>query len=277
MSTMHVTMRSGSVQLAHGPRLRYVEHGDPAGAPIVFLHGWPDSWFSWSRVLPLLPPGLRALALDQRGFGDSDRPQAGYAVEDFARDVAAFLDALRIDHATIVGHSFGSFVARQVAIAHAPRVSRLVLIGTGAASLNDITREVQRSVRDLPEAVPVEFAREFQASTIFRPIAPEFFDALMAESLKMPGRLWRGIFDRLLELDDAESLCRIAAPTLLVWGDRDALFSRLDQDRVVASIPGARLTVYAETGHCPNWELPGEVANDLGRFMQTDEAGRTRR
>lgn len=75
--------RSASVRLETGPRLHYTDYGAPDGAPVVFLHGWPDSWFSFSRVLPLLPESRRALAVDQRGFGDSDRPECRSARESF--------------------------------------------------------------------------------------------------------------------------------------------------------------------------------------------------
>jgi non-heme chloroperoxidase len=55
----------------------------------VFVHGWPDSWFSFSRVLPAPPAGIRALAIDQRGFGESDSPQSGYTITEMAGDVVA--------------------------------------------------------------------------------------------------------------------------------------------------------------------------------------------
>ena len=85
--------------------------GPAGGDAMVFLHGWPDSWFSFSRVMPLLPPRLRLFALDQRGFGDSERPERGYGIPDLADDVVAFLDAVGVERATVVGHSYGSFVA----------------------------------------------------------------------------------------------------------------------------------------------------------------------
>jgi len=91
------------------------------------------------------------------------------------------------------------------------------------------------------------------------------------ESLKLPARLWREVFNRLLEFDDRNQLGRITAPTFLLWGDRDAIFSRVDQDALLAAIPGARLKVYTETGHCPNWERPEEVAADLSALMQGHE------
>jgi non-heme chloroperoxidase len=206
------------------------------------------------------------VAVDQRGFGDSDRPQSGYAIPELASDVVALLDALQIERATVVGHSFGSFVARHVAIAHPQRVAALVLIGTGFTASNPVTMELQHALRGLPDPIPLEFAREFLAGTAYRPLPPEFFDRIVAESLKLPPRLWRGAIDHLLAYDDTPRLARIEASTLLLWGDRDALFSRADQDRCLAALPAARLTVYEETGHCPNWERPDQVAADISGF-----------
>lgn len=261
-------MRFGTVRLATGPRLHFAEQGDPRGEAVVFIHGWPDSWFSFSRVLPLLPRHYRLLAVDQRGFGDSDRPESGYAIPDFAADVSAFLDALAIDRAALVGHSFGSLVARCATLAQPDRITRLALIGTGFPSSNPVVQELLASLRELPDPIPVEFARDFQASTAYRPLPPEFFERLVAESLKLPPRLWRLTIDRLVEYDDAGALARVTAPTLLLWGDRDALFSRAEQERFIDALPGARLKVYEETGHCPNWEQPELVAADINEFLQ---------
>ena len=68
--------RFADVRLSTGVRLRYAEAGDPAAPPVILLHGYTDSWFSWSRVLPPLAARHRVYALDQRGHGDSDRPAA---------------------------------------------------------------------------------------------------------------------------------------------------------------------------------------------------------
>ena len=261
-------MRFATIAIATGPRLHYAEHGDPQGEPIVFLHGWPDSWFSFSRVLPLLPERLHAFAPDQRGFGDSDRPESGYAIPDMGADAIAFLDAVGITRVTLVGHSYGTFVARQVAIAHPERVSALVLIDTGFSTSNPVTQDLQTSLRDLPDPIPQQFARDFQAGTASRPLPADFFERIIAESLKLPPRLWRLTIDQMLAYDDTRQLARIQAPTLLLWGDRDALFSRADQDRMKAALTAARLTIYDETGHCPNWERPERVAADIAKLLQ---------
>ena len=103
-------LQFATVRLTTGLQIHYAEQGDDDGEPVIFLHGWPDSWFSFSRVVPLLSRRLHAFVLDQRGFGDSERPRNGYGINDFAADVVAFLDAVSIERTDIVGHSFGSFV-----------------------------------------------------------------------------------------------------------------------------------------------------------------------
>lgn len=260
--------RFETARLATGPQVHYAQQGDPEGQAVVFLHGWPDSWFSFSRVMPLLSPGWRVFVPDQRGFGDSERPASGYTIDHFAADAVAFLDALGVNQATFVGHSFGSFVTRRVAIAHPERVSRVVLIGTGAAGGNPVTREVQSSIQDLRDPVPIAFARDFLASTVHVPLPESFVEPMLSESLKLPARLWRAVLDGIVAYDDSAELPGIAAPTLLMWGDRDALFSRDEQERVVNAIPGAQLTIYSETGHCPNWERPERVAADVQSFLR---------
>lgn len=254
------------VQLATGPRVNCVQAGAPTGEPVLLIHGWPDAWFSYSRVMPLLPDAFHAVAFDQRGFGDSDRPASGYSIPDMAADVIALLDALALERATLVGHSFGSFVARQAALAHPERMKTLVLIGTGFTGSNEVTRDLQQSLRDLPDPVTLEFSREFAQSTVYSPVPSEFLEGMVAESLKLPPRLWRLTIDHLVEYDDTAQLGRIQAPTLLLWGDHDGLFSRTEQDRFVAALPSARLKVYPETGHCPNWERPELVARDIADF-----------
>lgn len=77
-------VRFATTRLATGPLVHVAEQGDPSGEVLIFIHGWPDSWFSWSRVFGLLPAGYHAYALDQRGFGDSERPErVGAALDAF--------------------------------------------------------------------------------------------------------------------------------------------------------------------------------------------------
>lgn len=265
---MAADVRFATVRLATGPALHYAEQGDLDGEPVVLLHGWPDSWFSFSRVMPLLDRRLRVFVPDQRGFGDSERPEGSYRIEQFGADVIAFLDAVSIERATLVGHSFGSFVARQAALTRPDRVDGVVLIGTAVSAAVPVVQTVRSDLDTLPDPVPADFAREFQATTAYAPLPEPFFDRIVAESLKLPARLWRQVLDGVLAYDDAPQLARLTAPVLVLWGEHDALFSRHNQASVLAAIRGARLKVYRETGHCPNWERPEQVAAELQAFLR---------
>ena len=147
-------------------------------------------------------------------------------------------------------------------------MQRLVLIGTGWLGSNDVLREVHASLRDLADPVSRDFARDFQASTAFAPVPEPFFEQLVTESLKLPSRLWPELLGSIVKYDDRSELGGISAPTLLLWGDRDAIFSREDQDHLAATIPHVTLRIYPEIGHCPNWECPDDVARDVVTFLR---------
>ena len=269
MSTPTSSVRTSVVSLEAGPTLFYREHGDEDGEPIVLLHGYTDSSFSFSLLQPLLDPNrYRTLALDQRGHGDSERPVAGYSMDELAADVERFLDARGIARATVVGHSMGSLVARRFAATRPERIDRLVLIGSSFTFLNELTVELGAVVSELTDPVPESFARQFQESTGFRPLPDGFLDRVVAESLKVPARVWREALQGVFAVHDAEDLATITAPTLVMWGDRDPYFGRDQQDRLVGAIPGARFLVYADTGHNPHWERPESVAYDLAAFLR---------
>ena len=98
-------MIARTIRLGAGLTLEYVERGSRGRVPVVFLHGVTDSWGSFEGVLSRLPECTHALALSQRGHGNSSRPRWGYRVSDMANDLTLLLNALEIDRAVLVGHS----------------------------------------------------------------------------------------------------------------------------------------------------------------------------
>ncbi len=260
-------LRFGDVRLSTGVRLHYAEQGDPAGEPVILLHGYSDSWYSWNRVLPLFPSSWRVYALDQRGHGESDKPDSGYTMRDLGADVVAFMDAKGIRRATIIGHSLGGFVAQQAAALAPGRIERLVIVASGAdiRGINGAA-EFEQLVMGLADPVPTEFIREFQSSTIHVPVPGEFYERVVAESTKLPARVWHALMKGMVDATPAD-LSAARFPTLLVWGDKDAVFPRATQDVLQARIPGARLIVFPETGHAVHWERPEQFAEDLRDFV----------
>jgi non-heme chloroperoxidase len=260
-------VRHQRIRLGTGVELHVAEAGPATGVPVVFLHGITDSWFSWSRVLEHLPAGVRAIVPTQRGHGDSERPECCYAVSDFAADVDALLAALAIDRAHVVGHSMGGVIAQRVAITYPHRVDRLVIVSSAADVRNDGVIEFHGIVRQLTDPVDTAFIREFQAGTAALPLPPAFLDTVVAESAKLPARVWQDVLGGLVAEESAHDISRIAAPTLVVWGAQDAFFGRADQQRLVRGIAGARLLTYPDAAHSPNWEIPGVLARDVWRFL----------
>jgi pimeloyl-ACP methyl ester carboxylesterase len=239
--------------LPDGLRLNYVHGGSTEGAAVILLHGLTDSAFSYSRVLPLMPPELRLIAVDQRGHGDSDRPADGYTMDDFAGDVIGLMDALGIARSMLVGHSMGSFVARRVAERAPERVSRLVLVGTALTPRNAVVGDLQTAVEALRDPVDESFIREFQLGTMRRAVPPEFLERVIAESRKLPARVWRAALAGLIRF---QPQWPISCPTAILGGELDAVFSVEEQMALFLGTQYSTLHLEPRVGHALHWEAP---------------------
>ena len=165
-----------SMALANGVHLHYARQG-PDGPAIIFLHGYSDSSFSFSRVMPLLPPELRVIAPDLRGHGP--RPAGGrLSRRRLCDDVLGMMDLISV--AIIVGHSMGSFVAQAIAERAPQRVSRLMLLSSASVADNPGMRELRREVNSLSDPVDrgscapfntARLPRRFPARSWIRPSA----------------------------------------------------------------------------------------------------------
>lgn len=259
--------RFGDVRLSTGIRMHFAEQGESRGEPIILLHGYSDSWFSYSRVMTPLAREARVYALDMRGHGKTDKPASGYAMRDLAADVLAFMDAKGIVRATIVGHSMGGFVAQQVALAAPKRVSHLVLVATTRRPI-DISgfAELERAVATLPDPVPDAFVREFQISTVHTPVGDAFIDRAVAESLRLPARVWRELAAGMRSTPRAVALGRSGIPTLVLRGEKDTYVSAAENDSLIAMVRATLFKIYPNTGHAVHWEQPATVARDVLAF-----------
>jgi len=256
-----------SAGLREGLTLPYAEAGYPSGTPVVFVHALADSWWSFEPVLRRLPASLHGYAPTQRGHGDADRPLDGYTPEDFASDVVAFLDAVDIDRALLVGASSGGVPARMVAGSHPDRISGLVLIGVpGTLAHKPAVTRLQETVQGLSDPVPREFVEDFMADMVGRPVARGLLETMIEENLKVPAHVWKETVRGLLEADLRASLAGIMVPTLVIWGDQDDFLPRDDQQTILDAIHGSRLLVYEGVGHVVHWEQPERVVADIAAF-----------
>jgi pimeloyl-ACP methyl ester carboxylesterase len=152
-----------SVALRTGVRVHVAEAGD--GPPLVLLHGWPQHWWAWRKVIPALAEERRVLCPDLRGLGWSDAPPGSYAKEQWAADTVALLDALDLDRVDLAGHDWGGLVALLAAL-RAPERVRTV---TALSILHPWPRPPAPSLRALvPLAYQLPLATPLAGAQLLR-------------------------------------------------------------------------------------------------------------
>jgi pimeloyl-ACP methyl ester carboxylesterase len=223
-----------------GDPLWYEEHGDAGGAPLVALHGGVLTFgASFGDVLPwLTSSGRRVIGVELQGHGHTPDTGRAMSIDRFADDVAALLDRLGIDRADLWGFSLGALTATGVAIRHPDKVGRLVLAAVHLRP-DGYHPEITAPEQDDPRLPTQEEFASWQAA--YGAVAPDpaqFFPFL--ERLQPVVHGWPGW--------TADQVRSVAAPTLLVIGDRD--FVRLDHAaEMLDTFPDARLAVLPGTTH----------------------------
>ena len=266
---------SSAVELDSEVRMPYLEQGDPAARTVVLVHAVGDSGRTFEPLLEHLPGSVHVIAPTLRGHGDASRPASGYRSADFAADLAAFMDVLRIDAAVVVGASSGGQVALRLALDHPGRLIGLVLLGS-PLRLGDkpgVQEAWDATFSHLEDPIDPGFVRGFIESIVVRPVPEAVIETLVQESLKAPASVWKATMAALIEDDLSPQIGEVATPTLVVWGDQDAILPRGEQQALAAGIPGARLLVYEGGGHAFYWEDPARVAADLMAFVGSLDAG----
>lgn len=257
-----------------GTRLRIVDSG--RGTAVVFLHGFGASMYSWRKTLPpVAAAGYRVIAIDNRGFGFSDKPAHGYRNAEYAHLVVTLLDSLGIASAVLVGHSMGGAIAAEVALAYPDRVRGLVLID--AAGYGVRWPGVLKAARSqLVGATVTRFRSRWVTGRILRSTYadPSKVTEADVDQYYAPvpepdyGRALRGVlrefrFDTLVG-----RLGGLQTPTLVLWGDADSWIPVRDGSRLARELPRGAFMVIARTGHAAAEESPDEVNRLLLEFLK---------
>lgn len=258
-----------------GARVRYVRKG--SGPPVVLVHGFASSLYTWKDVLPALAAGHDVVAIDLPGFGGSSipRPLAGAS---YPGVVLAVMDHLGLDRAAFVGNSLGGSVAVAVAAEHPERVDRLALLDSAGFNFRVSDRPwilrliAAPGVAAVAERVPVR--RRLVAAGLRQVffhdelVTEERIDEYVAPMLR-PGAV-RAAAELLAAPgppDFAALMARVRAPTLVVWGREDTWIPVAHARRFTDAIPGSTAVVLEACGHTPQEEKPAEVAALLQRFL----------
>ncbi|MCO6436859.1 MAG: alpha/beta fold hydrolase [Phycisphaerae bacterium] len=249
------------------------------GEPVVFIHGFGASTFSWREVLPEVAKEFGALGIDLNGFGYTERPEeeSAYSLRGQADLVLGVMNKLECPTAHVVGHSYGAGVALTLALQNPDRVRSLVLVDggvtasdAGAPSIPPLFRPLaewlirglfltERNIRGALESAVYDPATvtSDMVKGYLRPLRVEGFD-----------RAFRGLLAAgdgpMADLDPAE----VAVPTLVLWGENDPFFPLSAGQALADEIPGAALVVFPMTGHLPMEERPSEFNSALLLFLK---------
>lgn len=255
-----------TIALESGVTVRYVEAGPREAPALLLLHGLGDTSRSWSLMLPELAKSHRVYAFDQRGHGAASAPRCCYALADLAWDAIAFMDAMKIERASVVGHSLGSFVAQHLAAHHPERVQKVVLIGSSDTTVgNDTVTWLWEQTGTFDRGISTEFVDTWQSNAL--PVNAQFIALVKKETTAIRPHVWRGVARTLMTEDQRPFARAIRQPAMILWGEHDPAFPAANQERLRAALPHAKFTRYDKAGHNVHWEMPARVAEDILRFL----------
>jgi pimeloyl-ACP methyl ester carboxylesterase len=263
-----------TVALPNGITLGVIEMGPKTGRPVVLVHGYTDSARDWAPVVSSLDPTWRLIIVDIRGHGASSKPECCYDRIDFAYDIKLLLDHLHIERATIVGHSLGSIISQTFAEFWPERTDKLVLVsstGGARASCPDDgvkTMDFRSEIVKLKDPIDPNSPWMIEWWSSPTPVPEEFIRRQRVDSANMPVKVWLAVLEQGLTGSDLQAtLPKIAAPTLMLWGEKDPIFGPRDRCSLIEALPKAQVHVFAGLGHNPFWEQPEAFASVLAGFI----------
>jgi Predicted hydrolases or acyltransferases (alpha/beta hydrolase superfamily) len=253
-----------------GARLHYVDAG--SGSVVVLLHGLADDVGVWGSVMPALAAKHRVIALDQIGFGRSDKPLLGYQAGTFVDFLDGFLNELKIDRASLVGNSFGGWIAADFALTHPERIDRLVLCD--AAGYAAVPKTMDPRALNALRLVSREDIRYLGPLTFHNKRFYEDVDLAFKQRVTAgDGYTINQLLDSMIRGEDVLDgrLGAIHKPTLIVWGREDKLIPLNFAERFHKEITGSRLEVIDDCGHMPHVECADKFNHALLKFFGDEQ------
>lgn len=259
-----------------GVRVHYQEKG--TGTPLILIHGFTSSTYSWKDVFEPLSKSFRVIAVDLKGFGFSAKPDGDYTRRAQALLVAHLLDYLKIETAWLCGNSMGGEVALNIALQNPQRVAGLILIDSAGVSVNGGSSLAPGYV-SIPLVGRALIAMAMTSDKLVREgLLKSFYDGKKINEERVasyyrPLQTRGGQLAALRARTQAEQfpieqdLGKINAPTLIIWGAEDTLIPSEAGRKMNSLIKDSKLVVIEKCGHVPQEEMPARVLDEITEFV----------
>lgn len=266
-----------------GVRIHYQEKG--TGTPLVLLHGYTSSTYSWKEVFEPLSKSFHVIAVDLKGFGFSGKPDGDYTRRAQAALVAHLLEHLKIDKAWLCGSSMGGEVALNVAVANPQHVAGLILIDSAGVEVPG-KESLAPGYLMFPVVGRILIALSLTSDRLVRQgLEKSFFDqakvtddrvAYYYRPLKTRGgqlaamraRTQWSMFPIEPDLD------KVNVPTLILWGANDQLIPLAAGKKMNSLIKVSKLVIFENCGHLPQEEMPARTIDEMTRFIAEQNSGK---
>jgi len=253
-----------------GYKLHYLEAG--RGAPVILLHGTGGEGARWTPQLQGLSSDFRVIALDQIGFGQSDKPMTNYHSGVFAGFLAGFMKAIGVPKASLIGQSMGAAVALSLAVEKPEMVERLVLVNGGGFRMGPRTTPPDWHARQIANAGTLAESREYMEKLYYDHsfVTDKLVEQNLMQRLRSAYTIesMQNAADRGLGGVSEDEVRGIKAPTLLVWGANDKLSPPANADKLNAVIKGSRKVLIDKAGHYPFLEHPDKFNQVVREFLK---------
>ena len=263
-------MTEHMLQRTDAPALRYWDDGG-GHAPVMLIHGVGADATSWDQIAASVSSGFRVLRLDLRGHGRSGPIEGALTLCDFVRDVVDVLDACAVASAHIVGFSLGGMIAQGIALQHAQRVRRLVLLSAVAGRTAEERERVQARLAVLKEqgiAGITGAAQERWFTPEFVARNPDMVARRMRQLRENHAPSYAAAYTVFSTSDLGDRLHAIRAPTLIATGEHDVGSNTRMARFMHAQIAGSRLEILPGLRHSILVEAPGLVARLVRNFLR---------
>lgn len=253
------TRRSVSLD---GVTLSILEAG--TGDPAIYVHGVVTTSNIFPKYLAAYSPAYRGIAVDLRGYGDSEKTPTGSNISQFVKDLIALADRLKIEKPVWVGVSMGGMILQQLALDHPSRVKALVLVSTtdGVMILDQDLASIgnPRTNGEVSKKILLE---SFPAGT-----SPQLYQPLLDRISTWNASVLREALTSMSVFNTHGQLSAITAPTLIMVGAKDDVATPAIAAGIQTQIAGSRLVKF-ETGHFMMAEDPDGFRRVLGEFLHS--------